>query len=97
MSIPKVHPNPSAVKPEASPSHPYGLCQCTGKDCIECLREENQALRDQLDEANQRWMLIAVPAMREGQLLREELLEQQKSLRHRRLIPAHHVESLVLQ
>ena len=52
------------------PRHPYAFCQCMGEDCIECLREENQALR----EEKQRWIRIAVNAMRDSQLLREEKL-----------------------
>lgn len=102
MSIPKVYPNLSAVNPEDVQQLLRDLADCKkllANERQQCakLRAENQALRNQLDEANQRWMFIAVPAMRQTQLLREELLKQQDSLRHRRLIPAHHIESLVLQ
>ena len=62
------------------------------------VRAENKDLKEQLERATsseKRWILKARDSMREGQFLREDLLEQQKSLRHRRLIPAHYVEALV--
>ena len=83
------------VKSEVKPRHPYAFCQCEGEDCLECLREEIEDLRNQLDSVRTRWLLLGVPAMRELQVLREEVLELRESQRSRRLIPAHHVESLV--
>ena len=70
------------------PRHPYAFCQCAGEDCVACLRDEIDVLKQELEDTKQSLamaQMIARVALRENQIHREEKL----GLPHTVNIPAN--------
>ena len=69
-------PDSSPVKPR--PRHPYAFCQCAGEgeDCVDCLKEQVQALEDKLQEKNNALEImrtIATEALSRNSITREDI------------------------
>lgn len=56
--------------------HPYARCQCEGDDCVECLREQIESLKEELrerDETLETVHQIAAKALRIRKIRYEDI------------------------
>lgn len=59
------------------PRHPYAFCQCAGEDCVECLKEQIDVLKQELEDTKKSLataQMVAIISLRENQEYREEKL-----------------------